>query len=59
MTTISESVNEIVSRKPFLEETLATGLINLSSLAREIQPEVCEKLNKDVKHGAIVMALKG
>jgi len=58
MTTISESVNEIVSRKPFLEETLASGLINLSSLAREIHPEVCEKLNKDVKHGAIVMALK-
>lgn len=58
MTTISESVNEIVSRKPFLEETLASGLINLSSLAREIHPEVCEKLQKDVKHGAIVMALK-
>lgn len=58
MTTISESVNEIVSRKPFLEETLASGLINLSSLAREIHPEVCEKLHKDVKHGAIVMALK-
>lgn len=58
MTTISESVNEIVSRKPFLEETLAAGLINLSSLAREIHPEVCEKLNKDVKQGAIVMALK-
>jgi aspartokinase len=58
MTTISETVNEIVSRKPFLEETLASGLINLSSLAREIQPEVCERLDKDVKHGAIVMALK-
>ena len=58
MTTISETVNEIVSRKPFLEETLASGLINLSSLARDIQPEVCERLNKDVKHGAIVMALK-
>jgi len=58
MTTISECVNDIVSRKPFLEETLASGLINLSSLAREIHPEVCEKLDKDVKHGAIVMALK-
>ncbi len=58
MTTISETVTEIVSRKPFLEETLASGLINLSSLAREIHPEVCAKLNKDVKHGAIVMALK-
>lgn len=58
MVTISESVNDIVSRKPFLEEALASGLINLSSLAREIHPEVCNRLEKDVKHGAIVMALK-
>ena len=58
MITISEAVYEIVSRKPFLEETLASGLLNLSSLAREIQPEVSVKLNKDVKQGAIVMALK-
>jgi aspartokinase len=58
MVTISESVSDIVSRKPFLEEALASGLINLSSLAREIHPEVCNRLEKDVKHGAIVMALK-
>lgn len=58
MVTISESVGDIVSKKPFLEEALASGLINLSSLAREIHPEVCQRLEKDVKHGAIVMALK-
>jgi aspartokinase len=58
MVTISESVSDIVSSKPFLEEALASGLINLSSLAREIHPEVCRRLDKDVKHGAIVMALK-
>jgi aspartokinase len=58
MTTISETVSDIVSRKPFLEEALASGLINLSSLAREIHPEVCERIDKDVKHGAIVMSLK-
>jgi len=58
MITISESVSDIVRRKPFLEEALASGLINLSSLAREIHNEVCQRLDKDVKHGAIVMALK-
>ena len=58
MVTISESVSDIVRRKPFLEEALASGLINLSSLAREIHTEVCQRLDKDVKHGAIVMALK-
>lgn len=58
MVTISETVSEIVSRKPFLEEALASGLINLSSLAREIYPEVSQRLDKGVKHGAIVMSLK-
>jgi len=58
MVTISESVSDIVRRKPFLEEALASGLINLSSLAREIHTEVCQRLDKDVKHGAIVMSLK-
>jgi len=58
MVTISESVSDIVRRKPFLEEALASGLINLSSLAREIHSGVHQRLDKDVKHGAIVMALK-
>jgi aspartokinase len=58
MVTISESVGDIVSRKPFLEEALASGLINLSSLAREIQPEISHRLERTIKHGAIVMALK-
>ena len=56
--TVSDSVSEIVSRKPFLEEALASGLINLSSLARDIYPEVAQRMDKTVKHGAIVMALK-
>ena len=56
--TVSDSVSEIVSRKPFLEEALASGLINLSSLARDIYPEVSKRMEKEVKHGAIVMALK-
>lgn len=58
MVTISEAVNDVVSRKPFLEEALASGLINLSSLARDIHPEISKRLNKDIKQGAIVMALK-
>ncbi len=56
--TVSDSVSEIVSRKPFLEEALASGLINLSSLARDIHSEVSQRMDKEVKHGAIVMALK-
>ena len=58
MITVPEVVEEIVRRSPFLEEGLAGGIINLSSLARQIQPEIQEKLYKDIKPGAIIMALK-
>ncbi|GAB4254920.1 MAG: hypothetical protein Kow0079_11490 [Vicingaceae bacterium] len=51
-------VEEIIKRSPFLEEALAEGIINLSSLSRIIKPEIEEELNKEVKIGAIVMALK-
>ncbi|MBL4670528.1 MAG: aspartate kinase [Flavobacteriales bacterium] len=51
-------VEEIIKKSPFLEEALAEGIINLSSLSRQIKGEIDEELNKDVQIGAIVMALK-
>jgi hypothetical protein len=51
-------VEEIIKKSPFLEEALAEGIINLSSLSRQIKPEIDEELQKDVQIGAIVMALK-
>lgn len=51
-------VEEIIKKSPFLEEALAEGIINLSSLSRQIKPEIDEQLHKDVQVGAIVMALK-
>ncbi len=58
MFTIAEVVEELISKKPFLEEGLSRGLINLSALARELQPKIEKRLYKDVQLGAIVMALK-
>ncbi len=58
MITVPEVVEEIIKKSPFLEESLSRDIINLSSLAREIQPEIQKKLFKDIKLGAIVMALK-
>lgn len=51
-------VEEIIKKSPFLEEALAEGIINLSSLARQIKPEIEAETNKVVNSGAIVMALK-
>lgn len=58
MKTISAGVEHYIRRKPFLQSALAQGIINLTSLARQIQPELEEELGKEVRSGAIVMALK-
>jgi len=57
MKTIAQSINTIISRKPFLAELLAEGIINISSLARKIKPELEDLLRKPVQNGAVVMAL--
>lgn len=57
MITIAQVVNQIISRSPFLEEALAEDLINVSSLARKILPEVSEHIGKPLKTGAVIMAI--
>lgn len=57
MITISNVIEQIISDSPFLEEYISKGLINISSLARELKPEIEKKLRKTVKDAAIVMAL--
>ncbi|OGL42449.1 MAG: hypothetical protein A2161_04930 [Candidatus Schekmanbacteria bacterium RBG_13_48_7] len=47
----------IIKRSPFLEEALIQGIINISALARQIQPDVERELRKEVTEGAVVMAL--
>jgi hypothetical protein len=57
MKTIQEAVEQIIRKTPYLEEALNDKLINVSSLAREIQSEVERILAKSVKPGAIMMAI--
>ena len=57
MVSISHVVEDIVKHRPYLSESLAAGIINVSSLARQLQPDVERALQKGVKTGAIVMAL--
>lgn len=58
MTTVPEVVLEIIKKSPYIEYGISQGLINLSSYARKIKPEIDEILMKDVTEGSIVMALK-
>lgn len=57
MVSISHLVEELVKHRPYLSESLAAGIINVSSLARQLQPEIEKALQKEVNTGAIVMAL--
>jgi hypothetical protein len=58
MKTISAVVEHYIKKKPFLQSALSQGIINLTSLSRIIMPEIEQELGKDVRSGAIVMALK-
>lgn len=57
MVSISHVVEEIVKHRPYLSESLSAGIINVSSLARQLKPDVEASMKKEVNTGAIVMAL--
>lgn len=58
MKTISSAVESYIRTKPFLISALSQGIINLTSLSRNIKPEIEVSLRKEIRYGAIVMALK-
>ena len=58
MGSISKVTEDIINRSPFLREAMTENLINISALARKIRPEVEKATGKEIKEGAIVMAIK-
>ncbi|MYM30031.1 hypothetical protein GTP58_17000 [Duganella sp. CY15W] len=58
MLSISTKVERIVLESAFLTEGLRRGLINLSELARQLQPQLESDLWKPVGQAAVVMALR-
>ena len=58
MKTVSSVVESYIKSKPFLQSALSQDIINLTSLSRLMKPQVEDILKKEVKNGAIVMALK-
>ena len=56
--TIQEAVSELLRSKPYLEETIADGLINTSALARQLSDEINKMTGKKANKGAIVMAIQ-
>lgn len=58
MITVPQMVEKIIKNSPILSELVEEGLVNYSSLARKIQPEIEGNLYKPVTIGSIIMALK-
>ena len=57
MRTVSQVVEEILQRSPFLMEAMHEGIANNAQIARKIKPDVEKRLMEEVSEGAIAMAL--
>jgi aspartokinase len=58
MVTIARTVEKIIERKPFLQEALVRGIVNVAALADEIIPEVEKEMGQKVKFSAVMMAIR-
>ncbi len=58
MKTVASIVENYIKTKPFLLSALSQNIINLTSLSRNMMDELQSEFSKDVKQGAVVMALK-
>jgi len=58
MVTISHVVQKMVNDRVFIQEAMSRGIISHGSLAEQLKPEIEEELGIEVKHHAIVMALR-
>ena len=55
---LSTLVHTLINDSPFIQESLDNNLINTTSLARYLQPQIVKHLDKTVKVSAIVMAIQ-
>ena len=58
MKTVSNCVEDILITQPYLEEALSRNIINFSALAVELTQPISKMLKKEVKPGAVMMALR-
>ncbi len=58
MPNITQAVAEIVKQRPFLEEGLASGIINQAYLADSLKDEIERMTGKQTNRYAIIMAIR-
>jgi aspartokinase len=57
MITISQAVEDIFNRSPFLSEVLYEDMVNISGVARHLRPQIEKRLLEKVSEEAVAMAL--
>ena len=58
MVTISHVVKDVLRRQVLIQEAVNHGIVSYNKLAKNLKPQIEEQLGKNVKHSAIVMALR-
>ncbi len=58
LVSIPEKVEEMINTSPYLREAMANDLLNLSAVARYMQPQIAEALLKPVSNESVFMALQ-
>ncbi len=55
---LSIALSQIIEKSPYLDDALRQNIINITSLARQLQPQIEIMLDRKINIPAIVMAIK-
>ena len=58
MVTISQTVQDLLDKRLFLQEAINQGIVSFNRLADNIKPEVESELGRNVRRNAVVMAIR-
>lgn len=58
MITIKNHIESQIKKEPFLLENIKNGLINISALARKLEPEISKITGRKINTNAIIMSIK-
>ena len=58
MITLKTHIDHLIHKEPFLVENIQNGLINISALARKLEPKLSKKVGKKLNVNAIIMTIK-
>ena len=58
MITLKTHIDQLILKEPFLVENIQNGLINISALARKLEPKLSKKVGKKLNVNAIIMTIK-